>query len=173
MRTLIRVAVVLVVVLAYLGAATFFASWRDAAKLNPVVEFGNAVDQARFDDSHSTLRPSLPVCGFPPKGKRAYSLPHSEVARVAHCLHLRGYLSAATAAKIEDSQITISGFQNALSPVEGAPTGSVQFAGGWTYSGAPASGREWWFSALLLAGLVLLVWLVGFGLPWWRVRSRG
>lgn len=169
----LRIGAVVVAVVAYY-VVTSFAVWRiDVANSGPERDFGDAIFLAQTEESKGADSPVLSVCGFPPPGRETYSLSHVEVVDVARCLQQGGYLSASSLAEVEASKMTIAGTQRGERPVPGAPAGSVQSSGSWSYGGSGVvRERSWWVPIIWLAGAGVIVWLVGFRLPWLsRVRA--
>jgi len=169
MRIVLRIVAVLVALAAYYVVTTAVV-WRfETAESGPERAFGDAVFVALNEQSKGADSPVLTVCGFPPPGKEMYVLSHADVVDVARCLHRGGYMSASILTEIEVSTMTIAGTQAGPRPVPGAPVGSVQRFGSWSYGGSgEIRERPWWVLVIWCAGAGVVIWLVGFRLPWWR-----
>lgn len=172
MRLVLRIAAVLVALAAYYVVTTA-VMWRfETAESGPERAFGDAVFMALNEQSKGSDSPVLTVCGFPPPGKEMYVLSHADVVHVARCLRRGRYMSASNLTEIEVSAMTIAGTQAGPRPVPGAPEGSVQRSGSWSYGGSgEIRERPWWVLVIWSAGAGVIIWLVGFRLPW-RRRAR-
>jgi len=175
-RLALRIAVVLAAALVWVAISTtaLFLAGVGKASFNTETTFGNALGDAQTDalrdDPTSSLRA---VCGFPAlEHGSSVELSHADVAAVAQCLRRTGYLDDEELRSIETSAFGMFVECSPATTPGDAGRGSEQTACVYSYTNADGGGRGWLPTAISLAGLPIVVWLVGFRLPWWR-RDTG
>ena len=152
-----------------LASYTLFVLGVGVVTFEPEHDFGVALNEAQIDAWRKDLSAPLPAaCGYPGGNlKASFELTHSEVVHVARCLHRGGYLSAEGVSRVERSQDSL--FVDC--PGEAQPPGQVEIESSFCLVSYPWEQRaehRWLSYAIVLGGLPLVVWLVGFRLPWPR-----
>ena len=159
MRTVVRIAVILVLVVAYFVTTMIAFAYVDTR--TDRYKNNQALTQAVLRSARSS---ESAVCFFPPE-ESPFRLDHGEVASLSRCLTAAGWMSESDLARIvRDDSFTATGMK--LSEFEGQAGAGVFSETGWSV-GFEIGARPGWVSAL---------WLVGFALAilggWRIVPSR-
>ena len=170
MRLVLRIGAVILATAVWIVGSSAFLFWLGVgeARFPAETTFSNALADAQTEAMRQ--RPGIPapsVCGFPAVGSGSFELSHGEVVLVARCLQRSGHLGADDLSSIETASFGISG-----GCAGQGDTGAIldQTACTYAYTKTDARGAAWIPFAITLAGLPLVVWLVGFVLPWPRRR---